>query len=143
MRINIKHFSRPVRARVLPDGSMETLPVDQFPVSDVSLYKRNGFPASDIILLDRFSREHHSKEEIELIASRLEEIKANPSNKMSDADLLRVLKPSWAQTSSEVAQFEESVYQYLASKKESDDVASEPSQSVSVESSVSGVSNDS
>lgn len=132
MRTNIKHFARPVPFKKLSDGSVMSLPVDQFPVSDVSLYKRNGFPASDIILLDRFSREHHSKEEIELIASRLEEIKEQPRNKMSDAELLRVLKPSWAQTSSEMAQYEESVYQYLASKKESEKAVVQPDQDVSV-----------
>lgn len=132
MRTNIKHFARTVPFKKLSDGSVMSLPVDQFPVSDVSLYKRNGFPASDIILLDRFSREHHSKEEIELIASRLEEIKEQPRNKMSDAELLRVLKPSWAQTSSEMAQYEESVYQYLASKKESEKAVVQLAQDVSV-----------
>lgn len=103
-------------APTLADGSEMVCQVDRFPVSDKSLFKSNGFPCSDIGILDRFSRERHSKEEIEMIASRLQEIKAEPANKMSDDELIRTLRPAWCQTASEVAAFDESMYQYMSDK---------------------------
>lgn len=102
----------------LADGSPLVNQVDRFPVSDKSLFKANGFPCSDIGILDRFSREQHSKEEIDFVASRLAEIKAEPANKMSDDDLIRTLRPAWCQTASEIAAFDEHVYTILSDKAE-------------------------
>lgn len=101
----------------LADGKLKVNSVDQFPSADVSHYKDNGFPSSDIGLLDRFSREHAPKETLDYVASRMAEIKASPSNKMTDDELLATLKPAWCQTAAEIAQYQEQIYTYMVDKK--------------------------
>lgn len=102
----------------LPDGIIKSCPVDDFPVKDKSQYKSNGFPRTDMSILDRFSRSHVSREQIEIIASRLEEIKAQPDNGMSDEEKLRVLRPSWVQTASEYAVYESMVMDVMQERAE-------------------------
>lgn len=103
----------------LADGKLKVNSVDQFPSADVSHYKDNGFPSSDIGLLDRFSRDHAPKETLDYVASRMAEIKASPSNKMSDDELLATLKPAWCQTAAEMAQYQEQIYTYMVDKRAS------------------------
>lgn len=100
-----------------PDGTVKVLSVDNFPVSNNGVYNDQGWPMSDIGILDRFSREHRSKEELELVASRLEEIRAaQPDNSgKSDAQILREIRPSWVQTAAEELDYERYVLQYIDS----------------------------
>lgn len=100
------------------DGVVQTLPVDDFPVKDKSNYKVNGFPRSDMSILDRFSRSNVSREQIEMIASRLMELQAQKDDGLSDDEKLKVLRPSWVQTASEYAQYEEMVYNVLSERRE-------------------------
>lgn len=113
------------------DGVIQKLPVDDFPVKDTSNYKINGFPRSDMSILDRFSRSNVSREQIEMIATRLQELQAQPDDGLSDAEKLKVLRPSWVQTASEYAQYEEMVYNVLAERKEQ--LAKSKEQNVTVE----------
>lgn len=110
----------------LADGKLKVNSVDQFPSADVSHYKDNGFPSSDIGLLDRFSREHAPKETLDYVASRMAEIKASPSNKMTDDELLATLKPAWCQTAAEMAQYQEQIYTYMVDKKSANVSVSSP-----------------
>lgn len=113
------------------DGVVQTLPVDDFPVKDKSNYKINGFPRSDMSILDRFSRSNVSREQIEMIASRLQELQAQKDDGLSDDEKLKVLRPSWVQTASEYAQYEEMVYSVLSERKEQ--LSKDDKQSLSVE----------
>lgn len=60
----------------------------------------NGFPANDLTLLERAQ----SLAECQLIAQRLQEFKVNNPNTdgMSDADILKTIKPRLYQSPSEV-----------------------------------------
>lgn len=127
------------------DGTVKSLPVDDFPVSDRSLYNDSGWPMSDISILDRFSREHRDRGEIERIARRLEELSGDDVNKgKTDEQLIRELRPHWVQTASEYAEYEMRLMSYIQQSTNtvedaaSDDAAaSEPSpvsQSVTVQS---------
>lgn len=96
---------------VLSDGKPLVNSVDQFPVSDKSLYKRDGWPMSDIGILERYSRDSNiSQAEIDSIARRLEYIKSEPSNNKSDEELLRTLRPAWVQTASEFKDYESMLF---------------------------------
>lgn len=114
------------------DGSPMSLPVDGFPVSSKSLYNEQGWPMSDIGLLDRFAAEHRSSEELESIVARLQEIRASePDNHgKTDAQIIKEIRPYWVQTASEMAQYENSLATYLGASDgqqlSSDDVVSEP-----------------
>lgn len=99
------------------DGSVKVLPVDTFPVSAQGVYNDQGWPMSDVGILDRFSREHRDKSEIELIAARLEEIRAaEPDNSgKTDAQILREIRPAWVQTASEYADYQRMVLESQSS----------------------------
>lgn len=97
------------------DGQVLRLPVDQFPCSNQSLLKDDGFPANEIDILDRFSRGASIDDDlIKIIAKRLEEVNSDEDNGLTIEQKIRVLKPSWVQTAAEYAEYSERVYQYLS-----------------------------
>lgn len=102
----------------LSDNKVISLPVDNFPCQDPSFYKQDGFPRTDIGILDRFSTEHMDKELFDIVASRMQELQSNPDDGLSDAQKLRLLKPAYIQTASETAFYEEHVYQILQEMKQ-------------------------
>lgn len=106
----------------MADGQLASLPIDDFPVKDKSLYTPAGFPRSAIGLLDRLSRDNASEEEIKFVASRLQEIKSSPRNDLSDEQILRCIRPSWVQTATEYRDYFVSVQEYLESINKTDDV---------------------
>lgn len=113
------------------DGTPVVVSVDGFPCSDSSLYNDSGWPMSEITILNRFSTQKNvSRAEVERIATRIERIKAEPSNKLSDEELLARLKPAWCQTASEVVQFELTLQDSLVKPDVSADKPAEPEPAV-------------
>lgn len=113
----------------LPDNSLRSLPIDQFIVSDKSMYKSDGFPRSDVSLLDRFNKSNVDPDLVNQVAARMQEISADESMKdFSDDMKLKLLRPAWCQTASEMAAFSEQVYQVLEASKE--DISKNDIQSV-------------
>lgn len=109
--------NRAFSARRSPDGVLCELAIDQFPGANPAYKKANGFRASDISVLERFSTTNHDQSEIDLVAARIQEIRKSPQNHLTDDELLRTLKPAWVQTASEVKYYEEQVFQYVEEKK--------------------------
>lgn len=101
------------------DGSVQKLPIDDFPVSDSSNYSRAKWPLSDIGILDRFQRSNVSREQVERVASRLEEINVKDTT-LTDDEKLAYLRPAWVQTASERASFDEYLYQVISERKNAD-----------------------
>lgn len=102
------------------DGSVIVCQVDQFPVKDKSLFKDNGFPRSDIGIVDRMSTLHMDKDLIEHVSSRMMDLSAeSPYKGMSDDEMLRVLRPAFVQTATEYKEYTEQVYQFIREKSES------------------------
>lgn len=124
---NQNFYRRPSYVPRTFDGVVRLIPIDQFPVSDKGLQKDDGFPMSDIGLLDRFSRDANVDPDfVKKVAARCEEIQ-NKSPNISIEEEIRCLRPAWCQTPSEYAVYSESVYQYMRSKQnvtKSDDVSS-------------------
>lgn len=98
-----------------PDGREISLPIDQFPVSDKSLFKDDGFPANEIDILDRFSRNSNIDEDfVKMVAQRIEALPEEKSDDLSIEQKIRLLRPAWCQTPSEYAAYSEAVYQYMS-----------------------------
>lgn len=92
----------------MPDGLPQLFSIDNFPVSDPSNYKADGFPSSALGLLDRFSRDAVvNEEEIKAIASRLQSFedddKPSPFTEEQKAQMLR---PAWCQTATELRDYQ-------------------------------------
>lgn len=82
------------------------LPVDQYPAQDFNK-GLNGLPANDLTLLERAQ----SAQEVELILSRLQELRSQSKNVgKSDAELICEIVPRWVQTPSEIDKFMEYYY---------------------------------
>lgn len=114
---NKNSFRAPCVLPLSEDGVLRQIPIDQFPVSDKGLQKDDGFPMSDIGLLDRFSRDANVDPDfVKKVAARCEEIQDKSLN-MSIEEEIRCLRPAWCQTPSEYAVYSESVYQYMRSKQ--------------------------
>lgn len=113
---NKNSFRAPCALPLSDDGVLRQIPIDQFPVSDKGLQKDDGFPMSDIGLLDRFSRDANVDPDfVKKVAARCEEIQDKSPN-MSIEEEIRCLRPAWCQTPSEYAVYSESVYQYMRTK---------------------------
>lgn len=102
------------------DGSVICCQVDQFPVKDKSMFKDNGFPRSDIGIVDRMSTLNMDKDLIEHVSNRMMDLSAeSPYKGMSDDEMLRVLRPAFVQTATEYKEYTEQVYQFIREKSES------------------------
>lgn len=102
------------------DGSVICCQVDQFPVKDKSMFKDNGFPRSDIGIVDRMSTLNMDKDLIEHVSNRMMDLSAeSPYKGMSDDEMLRVLRPAFVQTATEYKEYTEQVYQFMREKSES------------------------
>lgn len=102
------------------DGSVISCQVDQFPVKDKSLFKDNGFPRSDIGIVDRMSTLNMDKDLIEHVSNRMMDLSAeSPYKGMTDDEMLRVLRPAFVQTATEYKEYTEQVYQFMREKSES------------------------
>lgn len=102
----------------LADGSPKVLPVDNFPVSDKSFFNDNGFPSSELTILDRVSRAAVFDDDfVKKIASRLEALPEPAKTGLTLEQEIRALRPAWVQTPSEYAAYSERVYQLLSVDK--------------------------
>lgn len=102
------------------DGSVISCQVDQFPVKDKSMFKDNGFPRSDIGIVDRMSTLNMDKDLIEHVSNRMMDLSAeSPYKGMTDDEMLRVLRPAFVQTATEYKEYTEQVYQFMREKSES------------------------
>lgn len=114
---NKNSFRAPCALPLSEDGVLRQIPIDQFPVSDKGLQKDDGFPMSDIGLLDRFSRDANVDPDfVKKVAARCEKIQEQ-SPSLSIDEEIRCMRPAWCQTPAEYAVYSESVYQYLRSKQ--------------------------
>lgn len=122
------------------DGTVICCQVDQFPVKDLSLFKENGFPRSDIGIIDRMNASDVDPDLVKQISARMMDTSCrSPYDGMSDEEMLKVLRPAYVQTATEVKFFEESVYQFI--KEKSDSLKKTNDSTVSVDS-VDNVSSD-
>lgn len=102
------------------DGSIIACQVDQFPVKDPSLFKENGFPRTDIGIIDRMSTLNMDPDLLNQISSRMMDVSCrSPYEGMTDDEMLRVLRPACVQTATEYKFYSESVYQLMREKSES------------------------
>lgn len=102
------------------DGSVIVCQVDQFAVKDPSLFKENGFPRTDIGIIDRMSSSDVDPDIISHISQRMVDISSHsPYDGMTDEEMLRVLRPANVQTATEFKFYSESVYNFMREKTES------------------------
>lgn len=120
MRKNVNVVSVESFIPTFSDGSTIVCQVDQFPVKDPSLFKENGFPRSDVSIIDRMSTLNMDKDLIEHISSRFSDVSVkSPYEGMSDDEMLRVLRPAYVQTATEYKHYTEQVYQFMKEKSDS------------------------
>lgn len=104
-------------APLLQDGTVKVLPVDQFPTSNKGIVKDDGFPMSDIGILDRFSQDLLFDDDfVKMVAQRVEPISENVSSLTLEQEI-KALRPSWVQTPSEYAAYSERVFDALKTSK--------------------------
>lgn len=126
------------------DGTVICCQVDQFPVKDKSMFKDNGFPRSDIGIVDRMSTLNMDKDLIEHVSNRMMDLSAeSPYKGMSDDEMLHVLRPAFVQTATEYKEYTEQVYQFMREKSESLKKTEETSTTDNVVESPDVVSNES
>lgn len=144
MRKNLNNVSTEAYIPIFADGSVIVCQVDQFPVKDPSLFKENGFPRTDIGIIDRMSTLNMDKDLIDHISSRFTDMSVkSPYEGMSDDEMLRVLRPAYVQTATEYKHYTEQVYQFMREKSESLRKSEEVTSTEDVVGSSSDVVNDS
>lgn len=143
MRKNVNYGYAPAYIPKFPDGSTLVCQVDQFPVKDPSLFKENGFPRTDIAIVERMSALNVDRDLMNQIASRMMDTSAeSPYKGMSDDEMLRVLRPAYVQTATEYKYYTEQVYQIMRERSEAikdtpeTDVSTESKESLASESGI-------
>lgn len=107
----------------------DNLNIDQFFGSPGTL-KSNGFPASDVTLLERMQREGGSA--FEALKSHISPVSGSSSDKREPKEIMDTQKPAWVQTPAELVRHQESLFQRserqkaLEVEKKIDEPASEP-----------------
>ena len=101
----------------------DNLNIDQFFGSPGTL-KSNGFPASDITLLERMQRQGGSA--FEVLKSHISPFNSSSSDKRTAKEILDTQKPAWVQTPAELARYSESLYQRGERLKALDDKIVDP-----------------
>lgn len=134
MRKNVNYGYAPAYIPKFQDGTTLVCQVDQFPVKDSSLFKENGFPRTDIGIVERMSSLNVDRDLLNQIASRMMDTSVqSPYNGMSDDEMLRVLRPAYVQTATEYKYYVQQVYEIMSERSES--VKTSDATDVSVESS--------
>lgn len=119
MRKNVNLKTTSSYIPLFGDGSVVVCQVDQFPVKDKSLFKENGFPRSDIGIIDRLSTLNMDRDLIEQISARMMDTSVrSPYEGLSDDEMLRVLRPANVQTATEYKFYSESVYHIMRENSE-------------------------
>lgn len=113
----------------LPDGKVDRCNVDNYPAENPAYIKRDGFRMNDVSLLDRLSYDLNvDNDMVSIVASRVKEMKLDSRQDLSERDMIRMLRPSYVQTASEIKRWEEQVYQDFSStmtQQEVDSLSSE------------------
>lgn len=102
----VKLITRNRVRKCFPDGTLQCLPVDQFPCHR-SNFNAYGFPNNDIQLLKELSAKGGiNNDRFAAAAARLNVIRSVDNSKKTIDDLWKDWRPSWYQSPTELQAFE-------------------------------------